>query len=165
MWMEDSIVDVQGIVEKAALSDNKKTQLAQVLEDFSHLFDGKLGQTSLVEHSVDTGLSSPYHASPKRRQIIKEHIDEMFNIIEPASGLWALPLVIVEAPAKDPRFCIDFCKVTTKDAYTHQWVDDSLDFLARGKYISTQEPWTLGSTHELNPESRPKTASITHKGF
>lgn len=49
-------------------------------------FDGKLGQTSFVEHNVDTGSAKPvclppYRASPKKRQIIEEQTDGICCVI------------------------------------------------------------------------------------
>ncbi|KAI4890220.1 hypothetical protein NFI96_031095 [Prochilodus magdalenae] len=62
------------------------------------------------------------------------------DIIEPASGPWAAPVVIVPKASGEPRFCVDYRglnHVTVKDRYPLPRVDESLDFLARGKFIST----------------------------
>lgn len=103
LWSKDSTVDFRGEVGDAALPEEEKTRLARELSSFSHLFDGKLGQTSLVEHCIDTGETKPiclppYQASPAKRKIIEQQIEEMLrnDIIEPASGPWASHLVIVE---------------------------------------------------------------------
>lgn len=175
LWSKDSAVDFRVKVDDAALPEIQKTQLAQELSSFSHIFEGKLGQTSLVEHSVDTGEAKPvclppYRASPGKRKIIEEQIEEMLknDIIEPASGPWASPVVIVEVPSKEPPFCVDFRKVnkaTVKDSYPLPRVDESLDFLARGKYISTLDLARGYWQVSMAPASRPKTAFISHKGL
>lgn len=163
------------VVEQAALPTADKEKLASLLSDFSHLFEGKLGRTSLVEHTIDTGMAKPvclppYRASPAKRKIIEDQVDKMLGdgIIEPASGPWASPIVIVEKPGAEPRFCIDFRKInkaTVKDSYPLPRVDDSLDFLARGRYISTLDLargyWQVA----VAADSKPKTAFVSHKGL
>lgn len=52
-----------------------------------------------------------------------------------------------------------------KDSYPLPRVDDSLDFLARGKYISTLDLARGCWQVSIAPESRPKTAFISHKGL
>lgn len=162
-------------VSEANLTEDEKSRLLHSLEGFVHLFDGNLGHTSLVEHSIDTGSAKPvclppYRASPKKRRIIEEQIAKMItdDIIEPASGPWASPIVIVEKPSSEPRFCIDFRKInlsTVKDSYPLPRVDESLDFLSRGKYISTLDLARGYWQVSVAPESRQKTAFISHKGL
>lgn len=62
------------------------------------------------------------------------------GIIGPVSGPWAAPVVIVNKPPREPRFCVDFrCLnlLTAKDSYPLPRVDKSLDFLSREKFITT----------------------------
>ncbi|KAI4902621.1 hypothetical protein NFI96_007544 [Prochilodus magdalenae] len=90
------------------------------------------------------------------------------DIIEPASGPWAAPVVIVPKASGEPRFCVDYRglnHVTVKDRYPLPRVDESLDFLARGKFISTIDLargyWQVG----VEGSSRPKTAFASHCGL
>lgn len=53
------------------------------------------------------------------------------DIIEPALGPWASPVVIVKMSGSDSKFCMDFRKVnkaTVRDPYPLAMVDDSIDF-------------------------------------
>ena len=171
-------VSIHDKVRDAALPEREKAELAQSLEVFSHLFNGRLGRTSLVEHSVETGTAKPvclppYRTSPEKRKLIGEQVSKMLadGIIEPANGPWASPVVIVDrrtAESSEPRFCVDYRKVnktTVKDSYPLPRVDESLDFLARGRYISTLDLargyWQVA----VAPESRPKTAFVCHMGL
>lgn len=90
------------------------------------------------------------------------------NIIEPSTSPWAAPVVIVNRSAAEPRFCVDFRglnQVTRKDSYPLPHVDESLDFLARGKFVSTLDLargyWQVA----VAEDSKPKTAFISHCGL
>ncbi|KAL6471539.1 hypothetical protein MHYP_G00201890 [Metynnis hypsauchen] len=90
------------------------------------------------------------------------------DITEPASGPWAAPVVIVLKASGEPRICIDYRglnQVTIKDRYPLPRVDKSLDFLARGKFISTIDLargyWQVG----VKESSRPKTVFASHCGL
>ncbi len=143
-------VSIHDKVEGAALSEAEEAELSQSLEEFSHLFDGQLCHTSLVEHTIEAGSAKPvsqppYHTSPEKRRIIGEQVTEILadGIIEPADGPWASHVVIMDRQtpdSSDPQFCVDYRKVnraTVKDSYPLSRVDESLNFLAWGKYIST----------------------------
>lgn len=90
------------------------------------------------------------------------------GIIEPSTGPWAAPVVIVNRPGSDPRFCVDYRgvnQVTQKDPYPLPRIDESLDFLARGQFITTLDLargyWQVA----VAEESRPKTAFVSHCGL
>ncbi|KAL6455153.1 hypothetical protein MHYP_G00364060 [Metynnis hypsauchen] len=162
-------------VDSACLEADNKVQLLSLLEDFDHLFDGHLGHTSLTEHVINTADAKPvnlppYRSSPAKKKIIEEQIQRMLHdgIIEPASGPWASPVVIVNRPGSEPRFCVDYRglnQLTTKDSYPLPRVDESLDFLARGKFLTTldlaQGYWQVS----VEEQSKPKTAFISHCGL
>ncbi len=49
-------------------------------------------------------------------------------------------VVIVKKPCGDHRFCVDYRglnHLTLKDSYPLPRIDESLDFLARGKFLTT----------------------------
>lgn len=55
------------------------------------------------------------------------------NIIDPSSGPWSPPVLLVVKKDGRPRFCIDFRKLNTlveKDAYPLPRIDDIIDTLA-----------------------------------
>lgn len=127
---------------------------------------------------VETGSAKPvclppYRTSPEKRKVIGEQVSKMLadGIIEPACGPWASPVVIVDKQASEsgePRFCVDYRKVnkaTVKDSYPLPRVDESLDFLARGKYISTLDLARGYWQVSVAPDSRPKTTFVCHMGL
>ena len=90
------------------------------------------------------------------------------DVIEPAEGPWASPVVLIPKPDGSVRFCVDYRRfnaVTTKDSYALPRVDDSLDTLGGAQYFSTLEAnsgyWQLS----VNPADRDKTTFTTHRGL
>ncbi|CAF5221430.1 unnamed protein product, partial [Rotaria magnacalcarata] len=138
-------------------------------------FRNKPGHTSLTQHHIDTGTTKPiklrpYRVSPQRQQIISQHINEMLTdgIIELASGPYAAPVTL--QPKKDGslRFCVDFRQlnsVTVRDVYPIPRIDDTLDQLQAAKYFTSLDLKSGFWQIELDDESRPKTAFITHAGL
>lgn len=162
-------------VEEACLSNAEKEQLSGLLESFSDLFDGHLGRTSLIEHSIDTGNAKPVHlppyrTSPAKKRLIEDQIGKMLNdgIIEPATGPWAAPVVIVQKPCGEPRFCVDYRglnQLTVKDSYPLPRVDESLDFLSRGKFLTTIDLARGYWQVSMAEDSKSKTAFVSHCGL
>ncbi|CAF4826834.1 unnamed protein product, partial [Rotaria magnacalcarata] len=88
--------------------------------------------------------------------------------IAPSRSPWASPIVL--SPKKDGslRFCVDYRKLnasTIRTAYPRPRVDDTLDSLREAKYISTLDLRSGYWQVEIDPDSRDKTAFITHRGL
>ena len=100
---------------------------------------GDLGCTDVVKHHIDTGNAEPICQRARKlpfhqRGEIQHLVDQMLsrNIIEPAQGPWASPVVLVKKKDGSTRFCGDFQKVnqvTKKDAQPLPRIDDTLDAL------------------------------------
>jgi hypothetical protein len=61
------------------------------------------------------------------------------NVIEPASGPWSAPVVLVQKPDGTIRFCIDYRRlnsVTQNDSYALPRVDDCLNALGEARYFT-----------------------------
>lgn len=62
------------------------------------------------------------------------------GVIEPAESDYASPLILVEAPGKDPRPCVDYRKLNaiTKDQlYPIPNIEERVERVSNAKYIST----------------------------
>ncbi|CAF4471434.1 unnamed protein product, partial [Rotaria magnacalcarata] len=83
-------------------------------------------------------------------------------------GPYAAPVTL--QPKKDGslRFCVDFRQlnsVTVRDVYPIPRIDDTLDQLQAAKYFTSLDLKSGFWQIELDDESRPKTAFITHAGL
>jgi Reverse transcriptase (RNA-dependent DNA polymerase) len=90
------------------------------------------------------------------------------DVIEPASGPWSAPVVLVPKPYGTMRFCIDYRKlntVTENDFYALPRVDDCLDSLGDARYFSTLYAncgyWQI----DVDEADREKTAFTSHRGL
>ncbi len=119
-----------------------------------------------------TSRHTEHHQNEKneKKQIIEDQIQIMLeeNIIKPSSSPWAAPVVIVKKPCGDHRFCIDYRglnHLTLKDSYPLPRVDESLDFLARGKFLTTLDLARGYWQVSVEKQSRPKTVFVSHCGL
>ncbi|XP_003369023.1 conserved hypothetical protein [Trichinella spiralis] len=88
--------------------------------------EADLGRMSLVKHRIETGRAQPVKLPPRRlpqaqREVVDRLIREMLHagVIEPASGLWSSPVVLVRKKDGSSRFCVDYRRlnaVTLVDA-------------------------------------------------
>ena len=158
------------------LSNDQKTRLYQLIEEYPDVFKNSPGKTSKIKHQINIKEGArpfnapPYRCTPKRRKIIEDNINEMLKeeIITPSNSPWASPVVL--APKKDGslRFCIDYRKLnalTIRDAYPIPRIDDTLDALEEAKFISTLDLRSGYWQVQMDPKSQALTAFITHKGL
>lgn len=107
-------------VSDADLSDREKCLLGDLLNEFDEIFSrgsDDLGQTSLVEHTIDTGTALPIKQKSRpmplhRRQEGNEIVDRMLRsgLIVPSNSPWSSPVVLVRKKDGSARFCVDFRK-------------------------------------------------------
>jgi Reverse transcriptase (RNA-dependent DNA polymerase) len=90
------------------------------------------------------------------------------DVIEPASGPWSAPVVLIPKPDGTIWFCIDYRKlnaVMEKDSYALPRVDDCLDSLGDARYFSTLDAncgyWQI----DVKEADREKTAFTSHRGL
>ncbi|CAF2205227.1 unnamed protein product [Rotaria magnacalcarata] len=112
----------------------------------------------------------PYRLPPSKKTIVDKQLDEMLEAgqIAPSRSPWASPIVL--SPKKDGslRFYVDYRKLnasTIRTAYPMPRVDDTLDSLRAAQYISTLDLRSGYWQVEIDPDSRDKTAFITHRGL
>ncbi|GBM74612.1 hypothetical protein AVEN_28716-1 [Araneus ventricosus] len=55
-------------------------------------------------------MSKPYRTSPRQNKILRKEIQKMLSmkIIEVGYSDYASPMILVEAPGKEPRPCVDY---------------------------------------------------------
>jgi len=148
------------------------------LEAYKDIFASELhelGQTNIIQHTIDTGTERPirqraYRATLPDQQFISEEIQRMLdaNIIQPSTSPWASPIVVVSKKNGKKRFCVDYRKlngITKKDAYPLPRIDEMMDTLGEAHWFSSMDLtsgyWQIG----MEPESISKTAFISREGL
>ncbi|XP_053356089.1 uncharacterized protein LOC128527651, partial [Clarias gariepinus] len=129
----------------------------------------------LVQHSIDTGNAAPVRLHPRRlplakRAIAEQTLREMADsgVIEPASGPWSSPVVLVRKKDESWRFCVDYRRlneVTRKDSYPLPRIDDALEHVAGSAWFSSLDLRSGYWQVELAPKARPKTAFSIGQGL
>jgi hypothetical protein len=146
------------------------------MKKYPQVFTEHPGRTHLTKHVIELqpgtkpSNTQPYRLAPSKKAIVDQQIEEMLqaNHIIPSRSPWAAPIVL--SPKKDGslRFCVDYRKLnasTIRTAYPMPRVDDTLDSLREAKYISTLDLRSGYWQVEIDPQSRSKTAFITHRGL
>jgi Reverse transcriptase (RNA-dependent DNA polymerase) len=166
----DEIVRVQCPHLTAA----EQVLLLETLRPHAELWDGHLGKIAAVTHRIHTMgppiASQPYRVGPAARDLIEKELDRMkeLDVVEPARGPWASPVVLIPKPDGSIRFCVDYRRlnaVTTKDSYALPRIDDSLDSLGGAQYFTTLDANSGYWQIEVAPEDQDKTAFTTHRGL
>ncbi len=146
-----------------------------MLKKHESMWNGKLGDINVVEHSIDLVpgarpfKSQPYRAGPKTRELEQSEINKQLEagVIEPAQSAWAAPVLFV--PKKDGklRFCIDYRKLnsmTVKDSYPLPRMDECIDTLGEAKVFTTLDAYSGYWQVNVKKDDRPKTAFVCHAG-
>ena len=161
-----------------ALRWQDKDQLLQILLEHHTAFavdEGERGDTDLVQMSIETGEATPKRQPVRRtpfavREEVAEQLRKMQDqgVIQPSCSPWASPVVLVRKKDGSLRFCIDYRglnTVTKTDLFPLPRIDDLLDQLGRAKFFSTLDLAAGYWQVQVHPDSREKTAFITHQGL
>ena len=162
--------------DSPVLTVEQKHQLKELLLQNGDLFaldPSELGVTNVVQHTINTGNSTPIRQQARRipfalRSKVDSMTEEMLEqgVIQPSQSPWASPIVLVAKKDGTTRFCVDYRRlnaVTKLDVFPLPRVDDSLDLLA--KYFSTLDLASGYWQVNMSPESIEKTAFATHSGL
>ena len=172
---------LQGLLDQTSqdLDGSQRGQLGSTLLQFVDLFpvpgSTLTGHTDAVEHTIDTGYSTPIRCAPHRMSPPKIKQEETCVVemlaggqIEPSDSPWSAPVVLVTKKDGGTRFCVDYRRLnlpTVKDAYPLPRIDDTLDMLAGKQWFSTLDLASGYWQVSLSPEAHCKTAFATHSGL
>jgi hypothetical protein len=160
-----------------SLSANEKHQFHELLLEFQDIFmgpDGKLGQTDLVTHSIDTGDAKPVRLPPRKvplaqQAVIEQEVEKMHEngIIEPSDSPWSAPICLVKKSDGSHRFAIDFRglnSVTIKDAYPLPNIRQIFDNLAHSRFYNTLDMASGYWQIKMAERDKKKTGFVTPTG-
>ncbi|XP_040288719.1 uncharacterized protein LOC121001621, partial [Bufo bufo] len=146
-----------------------------LLETKQATFSQEPGYTLLAIHKVETPGQAPLRQPPYRipeavREGMRKEIDEMLRlgVIEPSESPWASPVVLVPKKDGTTRFCVDYRRLNDKtvtDAYPMPRMDELLDRISAGKYLTTIDLCKGYWQIPLAEDAIPKSAFITPFGL
>jgi len=119
-----------------------------LLKKHAPLWGGNLGLIRGVEHRIRLKPGAvpvrqhSYKAGPLAREREKAEVERMRSmwVVEPSTGEWASPVVLVPKPDGLVRFCIEYRKLnlmTVKDAYPIPRMDECIDSIGDARVFST----------------------------
>ena len=164
--------------QNCTLPEQQK-QICQLLREFGDVFskgDDDMGLTHLTKHEIPVHRDARPLRQPARRlgpekeAEVERQIQDLLQkgLIEPASGAWSSPVVLVKKKDGSWRFCIDYRQlnaVTLQDAYPLPRIDESLDALAGSQYFSTLDLLSGYWQVPLTPDAQEKAAFVTRGGL
>ncbi|CAK1601035.1 unnamed protein product [Parnassius mnemosyne] len=103
------------------LSESERSRLANLLGEYSDVFDVVGEPTPFAEHHIDnTGnhppiAAPPYRVTPAKKEIMRAKLDKTLadGVIEECESAWAAPCVLVPKANGTYRFCVDYRKLNT----------------------------------------------------
>ncbi|GBM94683.1 hypothetical protein AVEN_274905-1 [Araneus ventricosus] len=109
-------------------------------------FSNDPGRTDLIEHNIVLISDQPirirtYRSTPRQTDILKQEIKRMLDlgVIELEESEFSSPLILVEAPGKGPRPCIDYQQlnsVTHAEYFPLPNIEERVQAVANAKYIT-----------------------------
>lgn len=159
----------------SGLNEEQRFRVLNVVSKHLKCFpsDGKLGSTSLVEFSIDTGdaklqRSNPIRTSYSERKVIAQKVEEFVRqgLARPSTSPWAASVVLVKKKDQDFRFCVDYQRINSvskRDVYPLPRIGDVLDdWLERnGLPVSISSADTTRSRWQKKIERRPRSSHRT----
>ena len=157
------------------LSRKQQSDLLSVLKKH-HVWptSGQLGTTHLAEHPIDVQgaypvRQRPYRVPETKRQQIRKEVEKMLlsNVIQPSSSPWSSPVLLLEKPNGEFRFCVDYRRLnaeTKKDAYPLPRIDETLDALGNANWFTTLDLQSGFWQIPVKKSDIEKTAFATHHG-
>ena len=111
----------------------------------------------------------PYRTAKLHRDHIEETLEKLQRAgnIEPASGPWGSPVIVVRHKSGKLRMCVDYRKlnaVTETEFFPLPPIEDVLAILGGKTYFSTIDLCQGFHQVRIHPDDKIKTTMSTHKG-
>ncbi|KAG8176254.1 hypothetical protein JTE90_021351 [Oedothorax gibbosus] len=132
--------------ESSNMNEDRIAQMKKLVWKYMKCFSNVPGKTELVIHDIELSeeqsiLSKPYRTSPRQNAILKTEIQKMLDlkIIEIGFSDCTSPMILVEAPGKDPRPCIDYRnlnKITKTKFFPLPNIEERIEIVSSAQYIT-----------------------------
>ena len=137
----------------------------------------EIGKTNVFTHKIETEVSAKpvhktfYRQRPELKTEVEKQTKEMLDkgIISPSSSVWNSPVVLVRKKDNTWRFTIDYRslnKITVPISHPLPRLEDVFDCIGNvsATIFSTLDLNSAYFQIELDPETKHKSAFITHEG-
>lgn len=128
------------------LSDSARSDIHNLIREYSILFGDIPSQTNVLEHDIDVGNHKPikqhaYRVHPTKRAVMQQEVKYLLDhgFAVPSCSSWSSPSLLVPKSDQTPRFCNDYRKVnavTKPDSFPLPRMDDCVDRVGSAKYVT-----------------------------
>ena len=133
-----------------------------------------IGTCTFRQHKILVKKSNPIFIPPYRkswseRELLQNEVNKMLEagVIRESNSPWSFPVVLVNKPNNEKRFCVDYRKlneITIADQFPVPRIDDILDRLQKSRVFSTLDLKSGYWQVKLDSDSIPMTAFSTPDG-
>ncbi|GBM30442.1 Transposon Ty3-G Gag-Pol polyprotein [Araneus ventricosus] len=144
-----NVLDLSEIIPEptgSRLKEQQCHQLRNVIWKYRECFSNVPGKTDIVTHDIELVsdepvLSKPYRTSPRQNEILRKEIQKMLvmKIIEVGYSDYTSPMILVEAPGKEPGPYVDYRnlnKITKTKFYPLPNIEERIETVSSAKYIT-----------------------------
>ena len=132
--------------EHTNFDEENLKKLREIMMEYVDLWEGdRIGQTSVLEHEINTTTTRPVACGPRRyneeqKKIMAEEVTMMLEqgVIRPSNSPYSSAVVLVRKKTGEWRFCIDFRplnRTTIRDNHPLPRIDDLLRSVKTSKYF------------------------------
>ena len=171
---DDEMLDKQTRLQGGELTEQQKDELEKLLRKWGQVLRDDPGETSLVEHAIETGDAPPVRAAPyqlpdKLKEAVWEEIGSLkrLGILVPSTSPWGSPIVPVAKKDGSVRVCVDFRrvnKITVQDPYHIPLITEIVGRVGNARYLSKLDLNKGFHQVQLTAEAGRKTAVVTQFG-
>ena len=174
--VEGSSPDLESLIDlsDSVVSGDQRRALVTVLRRHQSMFDGHIGHTDVVKHTIDTGDSPPVRQRPRRipphlTQQVREELDKLVSqgILEESDGGWSFHVCLVRKKSGELRICADMRRlnsITRLPAYPIPRIDDTLDALSGSSLFCVLDMNAAYHKISIDPQDRDKATITTPLG-
>ncbi len=157
------------------LTTKQRSEISDLIHEYSHLFPDVPGQSDFACHDIDVGDATPikqhpYRVGPFKQVHMNEEIKYMKDngIIEESNSDWSSPCILVPKSDSSFRFCTDFRKVnlvSKSDTFPLPRIDDCIDHIGQAKFVTTFDLLKGYWQVPLTPRAKQISTFVTPQGL
>ncbi|KAG8192403.1 hypothetical protein JTE90_017938 [Oedothorax gibbosus] len=160
--------------DSSNMNEDQIAQMKKLVWKYMKCFSNVPKKTELVIHDIELSeeqsiLLKPYRTSPRQNAILKTEIQKMLDLksIEMGFSDCTSPMILVEAPGKDPRPCIDYRnlnKIIKTKFFPLPNIEERIEIVSSAQYITVLD---LGKGYwqiPLTERSQRLAAFVTNFG-
>ena len=158
------------------LSPERARELADMCREFEVLFRDVPSRTSVTEHDIQLSESvapirqHPYRMSGERLKALEAEVSYLLEngMIQPGSGAWCSPCLMVKKADGGWRMCTDYRRVnavTKGDSYPLPRIEDCIDAVGNSKFVTKIDLLKGYYAVPLTKRAREISAFVTPRGL